>query len=58
MQATIVKKGEKEHTLMFGGHELGTSKTDCDARFHMHAINDALKAAYERGRQDGIHDHE
>lgn len=49
MEATIVKKGEKEHALMLGGHELGVSKSDCDARFHMHAINDALKAAYDEG---------
>jgi len=30
---------------MLGDHELGVSKTDFDARFHMHAINDALDVA-------------
>lgn len=51
MEATIAKRGEKEHALMLGSHELGISKTDFDARFHMHAINEALKSEYERGRQ-------
>jgi hypothetical protein len=55
MQATV-KPLEKGFALMLGDHELGVSKTDFDARFHMHAINDALKAAYDRGWQDGFHD--
>lgn len=49
MEATVVKKGEKEHALMLDGHELGVSKSDCDARFHMHAINAALVAEFNRG---------
>lgn len=51
-----------EFKVLLGTHEIGTSKNDTDARFHMHAINDALKAAYtvgyKRGREDGIHDNE
>lgn len=48
MQATI-KPLEKEFALMLGNHELGVSKNDVDARFHMHAINDALESEYNRG---------
>lgn len=58
MKATIVQKNEREHVLMLGDHELGTSKTDCDARIHMHAINEALQTAYWRDHEDGIHDNE
>ncbi len=36
---------------MLGNHELGASKTDFDARFHMHAINDALDVAYLEGQK-------
>lgn len=48
-QATIVPDG-KVFKLMLGTHELGQSKTDSDARFHMHAINEALDEAYQEGR--------
>jgi hypothetical protein len=50
-RATIVKVDEKTHRVMLGGHEIGVSKTDFDARFHMHAINDALDVAYLEGQQ-------
>lgn len=36
---------------MLGDHEIGSSKTDFDARFHMHAINDALDVAYLEGQK-------
>lgn len=42
----------KAFKLMIGKHELGVSKTDVDARFHMHIINEALKLEYQRGRSD------
>lgn len=51
MQATIVKKSEKEFSLMLGEHEIGVSKTDFDARFHMHAINDALQVSFLEGQK-------
>jgi hypothetical protein len=56
IKATILEaKGEKDKTVfrvMLADHEIGTSKTDFDARFHMHAINAALEAAYEQGARD------
>jgi hypothetical protein len=36
---------------MLGNHELGNSKTDFDARFHMHAINDTLDVAFLEGQK-------
>lgn len=50
MRATIEPK-DKGFALMLGKHELGSSKTDFDARFHMHAINDALDVAYLEGQK-------
>ena len=54
INATIqeVKSEDGKKTLyrvMLGGHEIGTSKTDFDARFHMHAINAALNLAWDAG---------
>jgi hypothetical protein len=40
-----IKKVEKGFALMLGNHELGVSKNDSDARFHMHAINAAIEKA-------------
>jgi hypothetical protein len=51
--ATVVKDGEKVFRLMLGDREIGVSKSDCDARFHMHAINDALQDAYMEGITHG-----
>jgi hypothetical protein len=53
MEATVIKRGEKEHALILGGHELGVSKSDFDARFHMHAINKIIHDAYSVGFKDG-----
>jgi len=50
LRATI-KPLEKGFALMLGEHELGVSKTDCDARIHMHAVNDALDVAYLEGQK-------
>lgn len=50
MRATIEPR-DKVFALMLGKHELGVSKTDFDARFHMHAINDALDVAYLEGQK-------
>jgi SOS response regulatory protein OraA/RecX len=50
-RATIIKVSEKEYKIMLGNHEIGTSKTDFDGRFHMHAINDALDVAYLEGQE-------
>jgi hypothetical protein len=49
-RAEIVKVSEKEYKIMLGNHEIGSSKTDFDGLFHVHAINDALMEAYEEGR--------
>jgi hypothetical protein len=47
-----IKPLDKGFALMLGDHELGVSKTDFDARFHMHAINNAIKfAQIETSRQ-------
>lgn len=43
---TIVQNG-KEFKLMLGDHELGRSKSDCDARFHLHAINAAIDSGIQ-----------
>jgi hypothetical protein len=51
MRAEIIKVDDKTHRLMLGKHELGVSKTDFDARFHMHAINDALEVAFLEGQR-------
>lgn len=62
MRAEVKKRGEKEFDVVLGSHIIGTSKTDFDARFHMHAINDAIDAAavyvYWKGQADGFHDGE
>ena len=58
LRATVEKKDDKTYSLMLGDHELGVSKLDSDARVHMHAINDALEAEYERGYQDGDESYE
>jgi hypothetical protein len=50
MRATI-KPLEKGFALMLGEKEIGFSKTDFDARFHMHVINDALDVAYLEGQK-------
>lgn len=51
MKAEIIKVDDKTFRLMLGKHELGVSKTDFDARFHMHAINDALKVSFHEGEK-------
>lgn len=50
-RATIKTVGEKDFRVLLGENEIGVSKTDFDARFHMHAINDALDVAYLEGQQ-------
>jgi hypothetical protein len=46
--ARVEKISEKEFQLVLGDHVIGTSKTDFDARFHMHAINKAIEGAHEQ----------
>lgn len=50
--------GEKkpEFHVHIGTHVIGVSKTDFDARFHMHAINKALDEAYEAGQNSKLSD--
>jgi len=55
MEATI-KPLEKGFVLMLGDHELGTSKTDFDARFHMHAINAVMEKIKRDGYNEGYAD--
>lgn len=50
-RATIENSEPKVFRVMLGKHEIGVSKTDFDARFHMHAINDALDVAFLEGQQ-------
>lgn len=50
MKAEVISKSEKEHVVMLNGREIGTAKLRCDADFHAHAINDALRQEYENGR--------
>lgn len=51
MRAEIVKVDDKTFRLMLGKHELGVSKTDFDARFHMYAVNDALEVSFLEGQK-------
>jgi hypothetical protein len=46
-----VRPIEKGFELVLGERVIGTSKTDFDARFHMHAINDALDVAFLEGQK-------
>jgi hypothetical protein len=59
MRAEVIKRGEKEFDVVLGNHVIGTAKSDCDARFHMHAINREIDAVTERhnwkGQADGFH---
>jgi hypothetical protein len=43
--ARVEKVSDKEFKVFLGNHEIGTAKSDFDARFHMHAINKAIEAA-------------
>ncbi len=54
IEATVVKRSEKEHDVTIGSHIIGTSKTDFDARFHLHAINEALDEAYRAGQSASL----
>lgn len=51
MRAEIIKVDDKTYRLMLGKHELGMSKTDFDARFHLNAINDALEVSFLEGQK-------
>jgi hypothetical protein len=42
--ARVEKVSDKEFKVFIGDHEIGTAKSDVDARFHMHAINKAIKS--------------
>lgn len=53
INATVVPDGPKVFRVMLGKHEVGVSKTDFDARFHVNAINDALNAARDEGYRVG-----
>jgi hypothetical protein len=59
MRAEVKKVGEKEFEVVLGNHVIGTAKSDCDARFHMHAINKAIDSAEQgehwKGQADGYH---
>lgn len=43
---------------MLGGHELGFSKTDTDARVHMHAINEAFAPLLKSCLRYGVGEHD
>jgi hypothetical protein len=62
MRAEVKKRGEKEFDVVLGNHVIGTAKSDCDARFHMHAINREIDAVTERvnwkAQADGHHEHD
>jgi hypothetical protein len=45
-RAYVDNSNPKTFRVMLGDHEIGVSKTDFDARFHVNAINDALDEAY------------
>lgn len=52
MKRAVVENTEgKVFRVMLGEHEVGVSKTDFDARFHVNAINDALDVAYLEGQK-------
>lgn len=51
-RATVVPSEDgKSFRVLLGEREIGVSKTDFDARFHMHAINDALDVAFLEGEK-------
>lgn len=50
--ATIVTRGEKEHAVVIGEHEIGISKTHFDACFHMHFLNGLILDVYKKGCAD------
>lgn len=56
--ATYRKVSEKTFSVFLECYgeekELGSTKLECDAQFHVHAINEAIKAAYDDGYQSGI----
>jgi hypothetical protein len=45
--------GEKGFELVLHGAVIGYSKTDCDARFNMYKIDEALASANAEGYKDG-----
>jgi hypothetical protein len=47
-QATVQQLSEKEFALLVDGVQIGTSKTDCDARFHMHFLNGLFEGTAPR----------
>ena len=61
LRATVVEtlkdeKGKSQFNVILGEHIIGTSKTNFDARFHMHAINDAIDKAWQAGHDQGNED--
>lgn len=54
IKAEVVKVDEKTFRVMLSRHEIGTSKNDTDARFHVNAINDALDATYRAGQESNL----
>lgn len=43
----------KTHGLYVDDQLIGTTKTDCDARFHMHFLVKKFNEVYEAGCQEG-----
>lgn len=53
-QATVAPGADgKSFRVLLDGQEIGTAKSDTDARFHMHAINAAITRAYDIGVEVG-----
>lgn len=52
-QLEVVKVDDKTFELKLNGHVLGTSKSDSDARFHMHVLEKLFEETYNRGYADG-----
>lgn len=46
-------KEKKAFALVVNGHEIGVSKTDVDARFHMHFLQELMESVYTGGYDYG-----
>lgn len=56
MKAELKKIDDKTFAVILGDHEIGRTKLQCDAQFHVNVINDALEQAYTNGEIGGYNE--
>lgn len=49
----VQETGKREFELTVNGNVIGTSKSDCDTRFHRHFLDGLFLDAYELGKEVG-----